>query len=154
MTHSEKAKELFCEGYNCAQAVFTAYCDVTDMDEKTALLISSSFGGGMGRLREVCGALSGIFMVAGIVFGYTDSKDDDVKKEHYALIQDIAHRFKEKNSSIICRDLVEGIANDTLPTPTPRNDEFYKTRPCLRFVMDACDIFDEILEEKKGELKK
>ena len=151
MTHSEKARDLFCEGYNCAQAVFTAYCDVTKMDEATALSISSSFGGGMGRLREVCGAVSGVFMAAGILLGYTDPKDDIAKKEHYALIQDIARRFKEKNSSIICRELVEGIAKDTLPTPTPRNEEFYKTRPCLRFVMDACDILDEILEERKKE---
>ena len=151
MTHAKKAAELFCKGYNCAQAVFGAYCDITGMDEKTALLLSSSFGGGMGRLREVCGAVTGAFMVAGIVFGYSDPKNDAAKKEHYALIQRIAKEFKEKNSSIICRELVEGIAKDTLPTPTPRNDEFYKTRPCLRFVMDACDILDNILDEKQQE---
>ena len=149
MTHSEKAAKLFTEGYNCAQAVFAAFCDVTGMDEKTALTLSSSFGGGMGRLREVCGAVSGVFMAAGIIFGYSDPKDDAAKKEHYALIQDIAKRFRERNNSIVCRELVEGLAKDTLPTPTPRTDEFYKTRPCLRFVMDASDILDEILEEKK-----
>lgn len=151
MTHSEKAAELFCQGYNCAQSVFAAYCDVTGMDEKTALLLSSSFGGGMGRLREVCGAVSGAFMAAGIIFGYCDPKDDIAKKNHYALIQEIAKKFKEKNSSIICRELVEGIAKDTLPTPTPRNNHFYKTRPCLRFVMDICDILDEFLNKKETE---
>ncbi len=149
MTHSEKAAIFFTEGYNCAQAVFAAFCDVTGMDEKTALTLSSSFGGGMGRLREVCGAVSGVFMVAGLIFGYSDPKDDLAKKEHYALIQDIAKRFRERNNSIICRELVEGLEKDTLPTPTPRTDEFYKTRPCLRFVMDAADILDEIIKEKK-----
>lgn len=149
MTHSEKAAELFTHGYNCSQAVFAAFCDVTGMDEKTALKLSSSFGGGMGRLREVCGAVSGAFMVAGMLFGY-DSYDDDIsKKEHYALIQDIAKRFKERNNSIICRELIQGLAKDTLPTPTPRNIEFYKTRPCLRFVMDAADILDDIIKEKE-----
>lgn len=150
MTHAEKAAELFKEGYNCAQAVFCAFNDVTGMDDKTALCISSSFGGGMGRLREVCGAVSGMFMAAGVIFGYDDPKDDNAKKEHYALIQEMAKRFKEKNNSIICRELVEGLANDTLPTPTPRTEEFYKNRPCTRFVMDAADILDDIIKEKSG----
>jgi len=150
MTHAEKAAELFIEGYNCAQAVFGAFCDVTGFDEKTAMKISSSFGGGMGRLREVCGACTGAFMVAGILFGYDDPKDDVIKKEHYALIQDIAKRFKEKNNTIICRELLDGIANDTLPTPSPRTEEYYKARPCLRFVMDAADIVDEIIAEKSN----
>lgn len=150
MKHSEKAAELFTKGYNCSQAVFAAFCDVTGMDEKTALALSSSFGGGMGRLREVCGAVTGVFMVAGMLFGF-DSPDDDVaKKEHYALIQEIAKRFKERNNTIICRELVEGLAKDTLPTPTPRTAEFYKTRPCLRFVMDAADILDDIIRERSA----
>lgn len=151
MKHSEKAAELFIEGYNCAQAVFAAFCDVTNIDEKTALMLSSSFGGGMGRLREVCGAVSGAFMVAGTLYGYTNPKNDTEKKEHYALIQDIAKRFREKNNTIICRELIEGLANDTLPTPTPRTEEFYKSRPCLRFVIDACDIVDEIIQERSNE---
>ena len=149
MNHAEKAAELFTKGYNCSQAVFVAFCDVTGMDEKTALMLSSSFGGGMGRLREVCGAVSGIFMVAGILFGFDTPDNDVVKKEHYALIQDIARRFKERNNTIICRELVNGLVKDTLPTPTPRTSEFYKTRPCLRFVMDAADILDDILKEKE-----
>lgn len=148
MTHAEKAAKLFTEGYNCAQAVFGAFCDVTGFDEKTAMALSSSFGGGMGRLREVCGACTGAFLVAGILFGYDDPKANIEKKEHYALIQDIANRFKEKNNTIICRELLDGIAKDTLPTPTPRTEEYYKARPCLRFVMDAADILDEIINEK------
>ena len=151
MTHSEKAAKYFMDGYNCAQAVFLAFSDVTGIDEKTSLMLSSSFGGGMGRLREVCGAVSGAFMAAGALFGYISPTDDVSKKEHYALIQEIAKRFKERNNTIICRELIAGITNDTLPTPTPRNEEFYKTRPCVRFVMDAADILDEIIEKKSKE---
>ncbi len=148
MTHKEKAKQYFEEGYNCAQAVFLAFSDVTGLDEKTSLMLSSSFGGGMGRLREVCGAVSGAFIAAGVLFGYTSPDDDNTKKEHYALVQEIAKRFKERNNTIICRELLQKTANDTLPNPTPRTEEFYKTRPCVRFVMDASEIFDEIIEER------
>lgn len=150
MTHSEKAAKLFCSGYNCSQAVFAAFCDVTGIDEKTALKLSSSFGGGMGRLREVCGAVSGAFMVAGILYGYDIPNDNTVKKEHYSLIQDIANRFKQQNNTIICRELVKGLAKDTLPSPTVRTENFYKTRPCLRFVITAADILDDIIKEKEA----
>ena len=148
MTHSEKAAKNFRDGYNCAQAVALAFCDVTNLDEETTLKISSSFGGGMGRLREVCGAVTGAFMVAGLLYGYTSKDDDTAKKEHYALIQEIAKKFKEKNGTIICRNLVEALAKDTLPNPTPRTEEYYKTRPCARFVMDASDILDDIIKNR------
>ncbi len=148
MKHSEKAAELFTKGYNCAQAVVCAFCDKTGLDETTALKLSSSFGGGMGRLRQTCGAVTGAFMVAGLLNGYTTSDDDQTKKEHYALIQDIAKRFTEKNASINCHELLGKLGSDTLPTPTPRTAEYYATRPCVRFVIQACDILDEIIEEK------
>ncbi|HAN20639.1 MAG: hypothetical protein A2Y15_06505 [Clostridiales bacterium GWF2_36_10] len=146
--HSEKAAELFREGYNCAQSVFAAYCDVTNIDKETALKLSSSFGGGMGRLREVCGALTGAFMVAGIIYGYTSPADDIAKAEHYALIQKIAKKFKERNGTIICRELLELSEKHSLPTPVKRNEEYYATRPCERFVYEAAEIMDEILKEK------
>ena len=106
MTRGEKAEALFKEGYNCAQAVLLAFSDVTGLDEKTAALLSSSFGGGMGRLREVCGSLSVAFAAVGILRGYSDPKDTEKKKELYALIQEIAAEFKEENGSIICRELL------------------------------------------------
>lgn len=148
MKHSEKAKQLFLEGRNCAQAVFCAYCDVTGLDEEQALKLSSSFGGGMGRMREVCGAVSGIFMVCGLLWGYTSSDDDEEKKNHYALVQELAARFCEKNSTIICRELLEGIKTDTKPTPEQRTQEYYHARPCLKFVVDACDVLDQMIQEK------
>ncbi|MBE6653831.1 MAG: C_GCAxxG_C_C family protein [Ruminococcaceae bacterium] len=147
MTHREKAIENFYKGYNCAQSVFLAFCDVTGFDEETALRISSSFGGGMGRLREVCGACSAMFMVAGLVCGYTDISTDEPKKEHYARIQALAAKFKEKHSTIICRELLSSLAPDTDPTPSARTEQYYKTRPCAKFIGDAADIIDGMLAE-------
>ncbi len=148
MEHKKIAGDLFLEGYNCAQAVFAAFGDITGYDKETALKISSSFGGGFGRLREVCGAVSGGGMVLGVLYGYT-GLDDEKKKEHYALIQEFANRFKARHQTIICRDLLKGTA-DTSPSPTVRDAEFYKQRPCLRMVEDAAEIVDEIITERKS----
>lgn len=146
MSHAEKAQALFKQGYNCSQAVCLAFCDVTGMDEKTALMLSSSFGGGMGRMREVCGAVSGMFIVAGQLYGYSDPIDRNAKKEHYALIQCMAEKFREKNGSIICRELL-GV-NDKSPNPTERTAEFYRKRPCAELVSMCAEIMDEIIAEK------
>lgn len=148
MSHSQRAKELFLQGYNCAQAVFIAFSDLTGYDVDDAARISSSFGGGMGRLREVCGAVSGAFMVAGCLYGYADETDKDAKTAHYALIQDIAARFIEKNGTIICRDLIGAEANDKSAVPTDRTPDFYKRRPCVELVEIAAEIIDEIIKEK------
>ena len=95
--YAKKAVDLFKEGYNCSQAVFLAFEDKLHIDRNVALKLSSSFGGGMGRLREVCGAVSGMFLVAGVLYGYDDPKDYDKKKEHYARIQQLAKEFEELN---------------------------------------------------------
>ena len=94
MSHEEQAKALFMDGCNCAQAAFCAFCDVTGLEKELAMRLSSSFGGGMGRLREVCGALSGIFMAAGILYGYDDLTDKSLKTDHYERIQELAARFR------------------------------------------------------------
>ena len=106
MKKSEKAVELFKKGYNCSQSVFGAFAEDLGIDFETAVMISSSFGGGMGRMREVCGAVSGMFMAAGIKYGYSDPKNMNAKKEHYRLIQTLAERFKERNKYIVCRQLL------------------------------------------------
>ena len=144
MEHSVYAAELFVKGYNCAQAVAAAFSDVTGLDEKTSAKLASSFGGGMGRMREVCGAVSGMLMVAGILYGY-DAPNPEAQKEHYALVQELAGKFKEQVGSIICRELLQNPPSD--PKPTPRTEEFYKVRPCARFVMLAADILDEYIRE-------
>lgn len=140
--HSKKAAELFCNGCNCAQAVFSAFAEDCGMDETTALKLSSSFGGGMGRLREVCGAVTGMFMVAGLLSGYTNSDGKEKKDEHYRLIQDLAKEFKAVHSTYICRELL-GTLSDTSPVSSPRTEEYYKVRPCVRFVITAAEILDK-----------
>lgn len=146
--HRKIAGDLFLEGYNCAQAVFAAFCDVTGYEKETALKISSSFGGGMGRMREVCGALSGAFMVAGVLWG-SDALDDKEKAAHYARIQAIAQPFKDKYDTILCRDLMKDLKVDSSPVPTVRDAAFYQKRPCLQFVEYAAQIVDEMIEEKQ-----
>lgn len=148
--HSKKAKQLFLNGYNCSQAVLLAFSDVTWLDEKTALMLASSFGGGMGRLREVCGAVSGMFMVAGLLYGSCDVNDRSAKAEHYALIQQMAAKFKERNGSIICRELLGGEGKSDSHIPSERNSGYYKKRPCADLCADAAEILDEIIAQKKN----
>ena len=146
--HKEKAIQLFENGYNCAQSVFVAFCDITGLDEKTAASLSSSFGAGMGRMREVCGAISGMFMAAGILYGYSDPKANNEKAEHYARIQSLARDFKEINGSIICHELLKGLECSTDPnTPSPRTEEFYKKRPCKAIIGEAAEILDRYIEK-------
>ena len=148
--HEQKARQLFVEGYNCSQAVFAAFCDVTGMSESQALKLSSSFGGGMGRMREVCGACTGMFAVAGLLWGYESPEDDNAKKEHYALIQKLAEKFKETHGgTIVCRELLKGIAAGTTPMPTKRDSEFYKVRPCVAFVETAARLLDEEIKSRE-----
>ena len=147
MTHQEKARQNFLNGYNCAQAVFCAFCDVTGMDEREALRLSSSFGGGMGRLREVCGAVSGMFMAAGLLYGYDDLEDKSLKTAHYARIQDLAARFSSQETSLICRELLGLTETHSAPEPSDRTQEYYQSRPCPRIVETAARILDKYIEE-------
>ena len=142
--YGEKAKTLFVEGYNCAQAVFGAFDDVTGIDFETSLKLSSGFGGGMGRMREVCGAVSGMFMVLNAVEGYTSPTDNVAKMDLYAKVQKLAEKFKETNGSIVCREIVKDNVTST-PAPTERNAEFYKKRPCAEYVEMAADIVADYL---------
>jgi len=146
--YADKACTLFCGGANCAQAVFAAFADKMGLDEEFCLKLSSSFGGGMGRLREVCGAVSGMFMVAGALYGY-GADDDEKKKAHYSLIQEMAKDFTDVHQSIICRELLSLPLTVPNPTPTKRTEEFYKTRPCVRFVETAALITEKLIEKKE-----
>ena len=146
MDHSMYAAELFLGGCNCAQAVVVAFSDVTGLDRDFAAKLSSSFGGGMGRMREVCGAVSGMLMVAGLLYGYTDPGEKDChKKAHYALVQELSGKFREEVGSIVCRDILKNPPSD--PNPTPRTAEFYARRPCARMVMLAAKILDDYIAE-------
>lgn len=143
--HGDLAERLFREGYNCSQAVLLAFADVTGLDNDTAAKLASGFGGGLGRMREVCGAVSGAAMVLGLVRGYSDSKDAEAKKQHYKLIQEFAARFKEKNGSIICRELLTGVKTVENGEPEPRTETYYKKRPCPLLVRDAAEILDDMI---------
>ena len=146
MTHEEKALQAFTDGANCAQAVVLAYCDELGMDEKTAARLASSFGGGIGRLREVCGAVSGMMMVYGLLCGYDDLKDPAAKKAHYQNVQALAAKFREENGSIVCRELLDLRKNENSdPTPTPRDAQFFHSRSCANFVRCAARLLDEAL---------
>lgn len=140
----EVASALFRNGYNCSQSVFGAFASELGMPFETAMKVSCSFGGGMGRLREVCGAVSGMLLTCGLSRGYHTPETGDVKAEHYRLVQALAKRFREEHGSLYCRDLLGGTASD-LPTPTERTPGFYKTRPCERLIASAADIVEEMI---------
>ncbi len=148
MSKREKAIELFLEGYNCAQSVFGAFAEDLGLDFETAIKFSSAFGGGMGRLREVCGAVSGMFMVLSVKEGYTSPTAKEEKMDLYKKVQDLAEEFKAKNGdTIICRDLLENVVTTTGHIPEDRTAEYYKTRPCARFVGDAAEIMENYLNK-------
>ena len=145
MDHSILAAELFLQGYNCAQAVAVAFADVTGMDKKEAAKLAAPFGGGMGRMREVCGAVSGMLMVLGTLYGYDNADADSKKKELYKQVQALAEGFKAENGSIICRDILKNPPSD--PNPSPRTAEYYAKRPCARMVMTAARLMDEFIAQ-------
>ncbi len=142
---SEKAVKLFKEGYNCAQSVFCAFCEELNIDFETGLKLSSSFGGGMGRLREVCGAVTAMFMIAGLKYGYITPDDDIQKGKHYKLIQDLAEEFKQKYKTIICREILGLEPGKDRPEPSKRTEEYYKTRPCENCILTAANIITKHL---------
>ena len=142
----KKAADLFEKGYNCAQAVTVAFCDLIGMTEQQAAMAASSFGGGFGRQREVCGAVSGMCLVLGMLEGYHDPNDQQGKMEQYALVQKLCGMFREEAGSILCREILKN--PDTLPKPELRTPEYYNTRPCARMVYLAADILEEYLNSK------
>lgn len=147
--YAKKAMDLFKEGYNCAQSVFLAFEDLYEMERKTALMLSSSFGGGMGRLREVCGAVSGMFMVAGVLYGYEDATDYEGKKTHYERIQQLAQEFSLRNGSIVCRQLLGLPEGKDAPAPEHRTENYYKKRPCVELVGMAAAIMEQYILENE-----
>ena len=149
MDHGLKAAELFLSGYNCAQAVAVAFTDVTGLTEAQAAKMASAFGGGMGRMREVCGAVSGMLMVLSYVYGYDTPGDDISKKRLYGQVQALAAAFRAENGSIICREILKNPPSD--PNPTPRTAEFYAKRPCAKMVMTAARLLEQFMEENPHE---
>lgn len=148
---SKEAKRLFEQGYNCAQAIVSAFCEYADLEPDIALRLSSSFGGGIGRLREVCGAFSGAAIILGVLYGYSDPNDDEAKAKHYELIQSFAKEFKKENGSLICRELLGLDALSDSPIPDKRTENYYETRPCADIIEKSAKILDEYIKKEKGE---
>ncbi len=146
---AERAKALFNEGYNCAQSVALAYADITPLDEQMVATVTASFGGGLGRLREVCGAVSGMAFVASFISPCPTATDAIAKKQNYALVQEFAEKFRQQNGSIVCRSLLGLDRPKDDPTPSPRTEEYYKKRPCAEYVYDAALIVGEYLASKE-----
>ena len=144
MDRSTRAAEYFMTGYNCAQSVSMAFSDLVGMDEKAVARLASPFGGGMGRMREVCGAVSGMLMIFGILYGYDTPNDDITKGAVYDQVQQLATAFREQVGTIICREILDNPPSD--PNPSPRTEQYYKERPCARMVMIAAGILDDYIK--------
>ena len=152
-----KAKRLFKEGgYNCCQAVVLAYNDLFGMDDTLAASLTSGFGGGMGRMREVCGSVSGMVFLSGLISSAADPSIKECRTANYALVQEMAGRFKEINGSIVCKELLGLVpmgsqisAVQESPEPSDRTPEYYKKRPCEELVGISARIVGEILVKRQ-----
>lgn len=143
-----RAAELFLSGYNCAQSVAAAFAPETGLDESTVLRLSGGFGGGVGGLRNVCGAFSGLTLVYSLLHGYDENDDLEAKKALYAAIQHMAARFTETHDTLICRSLLEKAGIEAKSVPSERTPAYYRERPCVRYV-EACAgiLADELNKE-------
>ena len=144
------ARQNFMDGYNCSQSVVMAFADLVEaagLDVSAVCRLASPFGGGMGRLREVCGCVSGSLMVLGLVSGYADPTDYAAKRELYAEVQELAAESRRENGSIVCRELLGLGKGPDDPTPERRSDAYYRKRPCPELCATAARILAERLAE-------
>lgn len=142
----EKAVELFKSGYNCSQSVVAAFADMYGFTQEQALRMSASFGGGIGRMRQTCGAACGMFLLAGLEKGAVDGKDREGKAANYALVQQLAEEFRKRNGSMICAELLGLKKPEGSSTPEARTEQYYAKRPCAKMVEEAAAIWAEYLE--------
>lgn len=143
----EEAVKTFESGYGCAQSVFVTYADLFGIDRETALKLTSPMGGGIGRMREVCGTVSGMALLAGLKEGNTDPENDKGKENIYILTRQLADKFKEKHETIICRELLHLEKMEKSPKPLKRTQSYYRERPCSQLVATAAKIIEEMLLE-------
>ena len=150
MDKAEKAKRLFLSGANCAQSVLCAFEAECGLDHETALKLASGFGGGMARMREVCGAVSGMFMAADLIFGPADSSEKSAKDAHYAALQSLAGQFRKETGSIICRVMLglEQSGPDS-PVAEARSAAYYRKRPCADLCALAAGILERYIAENR-----
>ena len=147
----ERAVDNFMAGYGCCQSVVAAFADLYGVDEKTALRFGAGFGGGVGRLRMMCGAVSGIVMLVGLDCGQTEGSDREGKSACYKVVQELLARSEQQNGSLICAEIHGLKGHDKAhctDEASPRTAEYYKTRPCAAKVESAARIFADYLKEK------
>ena len=149
MSRAETAKEKFLQGYACSQAVALAFCDVMGVEEDVVSKMMLPFGGGIGRLRMTCGAVSGMAAVVGMIFSSAENTPEN-KKETYAIVQELCAKFKAETGSLICAELLEGVKVpvEVGGAAEARTQEYYKKRPCAEMVALAAQILEEYLQEK------
>lgn len=144
----EDAVKMFESGYACAQSVFTTYADLFGIDRETALRLSGPLSAGVGRMREVCGAVSGMAMISGLDRGFTDPGDSVSKAANYALVREMAAAFKEQHETIICRELLglpEGVEYEESSRAEARTPEYYASRPCSGAVRTAAALIEKMI---------
>ncbi len=141
----EQAVEAFQGGCNCAQAVFSTYADLFGIDRRTAMNLTNSMGGGISRLREVCGTVSAMALLAGLAEGDVDPGDLKAREKVYRRTRDLTTKFEEENGSLICRELLGTLGREQSARPSERTPEYYKKRPCAKFVACAAGIIEEEL---------
>jgi C_GCAxxG_C_C family probable redox protein len=147
-----RAVALFKEGYNCSQSVVAAFADLYGFTREQALHMSASFGGGIGRMRETCGAACGLFLLAGLEKCALEGSDRESKAANYALVQELAEEFKKRNGALRCADLLGLSKKDpVVSTPEARTDQYYAKRPCVKMVEEAAKIWCEYLENHRKE---
>lgn len=151
MTKGELAYNNFLKGYNCTQSITVAFAKEIGLDEEAVARLSGGFGGGIGRLREVCGTFSGIVMVLSSLYGYSDPKDIESKKNLYERIQFLSEEFRKDNGSIICRELLGLDKSERSAVPEARTPEYYKKRPCPELCRYAADLLERYIKENPPE---
>ncbi len=148
---AKKAKDLFVEGYTCSQSVLMAFADDIGLDQTLAAKISCGFGGGMGGLRSVCGAVTGMFMAANMLYGFETPDNQQHKTQHYAGIRALAEQFTKSHQTLICEELLANLPGKLSQNPSVRDDEYYKIRPCALYVEDAVKILEAYMAEHPSE---
>lgn len=146
---AQRARQNFLDGYNCCQAVLLAFSDIFGIEGKTIATIASGFGGGMARMREVCGTVSAIGMAAGFISPAVRPKDMAERTANYALVQELAGEFRKENGSIICRELLGLPARTEAPAPSERTPEYYRRRPCPELVACSARIIARKLADAR-----
>ncbi len=150
ISRKERAMNYFLQGFNCTQSVLLAFEELLPEENREDFIrMASGFGGGMGRLREVCGSVSGMFLVAGLKYGYSGPETGAKKTELYSRIQELAHRFEKQNGSIVCRELLGLSVKEESPVPEARTEEYYKKRPCKELIGMAAEILEKFMAEEE-----